>query len=72
VSDRPITLDFLAEQQARILDQLRTMQDDATVATAILMRLDGTVSGLVQEVRAMHSQHARLSNRVRALEDKAQ
>jgi len=71
MGDRPVTLDFLAEQQATILTELRTMRDDLLVVSAILMRLDGTVSGLVQEVRAMHSQHARLSNRVRALEEKA-
>jgi hypothetical protein len=35
---------------------------------AILQRLDGTVSGLVNEVRAMHAQHSRLGMRVAALE----
>jgi hypothetical protein len=65
----PVTLDFLAEQQAAILAQLRTMQDDALVSAAILMRLDGTMAGLVQEVRAMHGQHARMASRLRALEE---
>jgi len=67
----PVTLEFIAEQQATILAQLRTMQDDALVSSAILGRIDGTLSGLVQEVRAIHSQHARMANRVRALEEKA-
>jgi Tfp pilus assembly protein PilN len=71
MSPEPVTLEFLAEQQRDILAQLRTMQDDALVSAAILGRIDGTLSGLVQEVRAMHSQHARLANRVRALEEDA-
>jgi hypothetical protein len=44
------------------------MKDDMGVMMAIVMRLDGTVSGLINETRAIHSQHNRLANRVRALE----
>lgn len=51
--DRPITLDFLAEQQAAILAELRAMRDDAMVSAAILMRIDGALSALVKEVRAL-------------------
>ena len=47
------------------------MRDGTAVLVAITMRLDGTVSGLVQEVRAMHSQHSRLERRVRAMEPPA-
>jgi hypothetical protein len=65
----PITLEFLAEQQAQILTQLRSMQEDAVVSTAILMRVDGTLSGLVNEVRAMHTQHNRMAMRLRTLEE---
>ena len=38
------------------------------VMMAMLQRQDGTLSGLVNEVRAMHAQHSRLANRVRGLE----
>jgi hypothetical protein len=38
------------------------------VLTAIVMRQDNTLATLLTEVRAMHSQHSRLDNRVRALE----
>jgi len=67
-----IDLEYLARQQQQILGELGTMRDDAAVLLAIVMRIDGTVSGLVQEVRAMHSQHSRLANRVTALEKAAQ
>lgn len=44
------------------------MRDDMAVMIAMLQRLDGAVSGLVTEIRAIHSQHSRLANRVRDLE----
>jgi hypothetical protein len=63
-----IDLEYLARQQQQILGELGTMRDDAAVLLAIVMRIDGTVSGLLPEVRAMHSQHGRLANRVTSLE----
>jgi len=38
------------------------------VLTAVAMRVDGSLSSLVTEVRAMHSRHARLERRVKVLE----
>lgn len=67
----PVTLDFLARQQARMLSELGSLRDDVAVLTAIANRQDGTLSGLLAELRAMHSQHARLERRVRALEEPA-
>jgi hypothetical protein len=76
MADEPITLEFLAHQQQRMLDELRgvrdgmgTMRDDMQVLTAMVMRLDGTVGLVLTELRAMHSQHNRLANRVRSLEE---
>ena len=40
------------------------------VMTAILQRLDGTVSGLVNEIRATHAQQSRMDRRIRELEGK--
>lgn len=55
---------LLARQQRQLLAETGTMRDDLAVMTAILQKLDRTVSDLVNEVRAMH---APLSNRVRDL-----
>jgi hypothetical protein len=33
-----------------------TMRDDMAVLTAIVQRIDGTLSGLVNEIRATHAQ----------------
>ncbi len=78
MSDNPnptVTLEMLQalvqrslDGQAEIREELGSMRDDAAVLLAIVMRIDGTVSGLLREVRAMHSQHSRLANRVTALE----
>ena len=51
-----------------MLTDFGTMRDDMAVMIAMLQRLDGTVPGLVTEVRAIHSQHSRLADRVRDLE----
>jgi hypothetical protein len=69
MADEPITLEFLARQQQRMLEEMGSMRDDMQVLTAMVMRLDATVSLVLTELRAMHSQHQRLANRVRRLEE---
>lgn len=78
MSDNPnttVTLETLqalvqrsVDWQAEVREELGSMRDDAAGLSAIVMRIDGTVRGLLREVRAMHSQHSRLANRVAALE----
>ena len=78
-----VTLEFLARQQQRLLDETRigfravreelaSFRDDMTVLTAMVHRLDGTVGLVLTELRAMHSQHGRLANRVRRIEEQLQ
>ena len=64
VAEEPITLEFFARQQQRLLDEMgsmrdemNTMRDDMQVLTAMLMRLDGTVGLVLTELRTMRSQH---------------
>jgi hypothetical protein len=73
MADEPITLEFLARQQQRLLaemglmrGEMGSMRDDMQVLTAMVMRLDGTVGLVLTELRAMHS---RLAKRVRRLEE---
>ena len=83
MADEPITLEFIARQQQRVLDEIRTemrsvreemasFRDDMQVMSAMIMRLDGTVGLVLTELRAMHSQHNRLANRVRRLEEQSE
>jgi chromosome segregation ATPase len=83
MADEPVTLKFLARQQQRLIEEMRTefrsareemasFRDDMRVLTAMVMRLDGTVGLVVAELRAMHSQHQRLANRVRRFEERVE
>jgi hypothetical protein len=62
----------LARQMERVINEVRRLRDEMTVHTATITRLDGTVGGLVQEVRAIHTWMARVDDRVRKLEDAGQ
>ena len=70
-----ITLEFFAEQQNRILAELGTVRDDLTVNSAITRRIDSTVghidailAAILDELRALHAQHARFDHRLRQME----
>jgi hypothetical protein len=66
MSDEPAPdLSLIARQQHQVLAEMGSMRDDLAVLTAIAMRQDGTLSALLNEVRAIHSRHSRLANRVR-------
>ncbi len=53
----------------RIDERVDRMEADIAVLTAIALRQDVTFGAMLTELRAMHSQHSRLVNRVRALEE---
>jgi len=64
----PPSLELIFRQQQRVLTEIGSLRDDMGVIMAILQRIDGTMAGLINEVRAMHSRHNRLARRVEALE----
>ena len=64
-----ITLEFLARQLDRVLDRIGTMEDQITVLTGIVMRLEGSLQGLAVETRGMYRLLDRVEQRVRKLED---
>jgi len=66
-----VDLTLIARQQRQMLDEMGVSRDDMGVMMAILQRLDGTVSSLVNEIRATHAQQSRMDRRVRELEGKA-
>jgi hypothetical protein len=61
-------LNFLARQNERILAEIASLRDDMAVLTAIVMRLDGSHTALLQEARATHAQITRMNDRIRKLE----
>jgi hypothetical protein len=62
-------INFLARQSERIMSEIASLRDDAAVLTSIVLRLDGSMTAVLQEMRATHTQIARMNDRVRKLED---
>ena len=52
-----------------IRNDMAGFRDEMTVQTAIIMRLEGSMTPILQELRAIHSQIGRMENRIRKLED---
>lgn len=50
-----VDLTLIARQQRQLIEEMATLRDDMTVLIAIVQRLDGTMSGLVNEIRATHT-----------------
>ena len=67
-----VDLEFLSKQNERVLNEMASFRDDMRVLTAIVMRLDNTMTHVLEELRASHAQVARLGERVRKLEDAQQ
>jgi hypothetical protein len=62
-------LHFLQAAAQRQQTDTTSLRDDIRVLSAIAMRLDGSHSVLLDELRATHTQIARMNDRVRKLED---
>jgi len=65
-----VTLEFLAAQQRRILDELALMRDDIKVLTAIVLRHEETLIRVLEQITAMVGQNARIVDRLRGIEER--
>ncbi len=63
-----VTLEFLGAQMERMLARQDQLQEDMRVLTAIVLRHENTLVDMLQQIRAMVSQHARFNDRLRRLE----
>ena len=70
MSDEPSNVDLalIARQQREMMSDMRVLQDDMRVRAATVQRMDGTLSGLVNEMRATYAQMSRFDRRLRELE----
>ena len=57
-------INFLARQSERIMSEIASLRDDAAVLTSIVLRLDGSMAAVLQEMRATHTQIARMNDRI--------
>ena len=71
-----VTLEFLGAQmermfaeQARMREEITGLREDIRVLTAIVLRHENTLVDMLQQVRAMVSQHSRFNDRLRRLEE---
>jgi hypothetical protein len=64
-----VDLNFLARQNERILHDLADLRDELRVQGAMIMRLEGAVASLSEQVHGVHNQIGRINDRVRKLED---
>jgi hypothetical protein len=62
-------LNFLARQNERILQDLASVRDELRVQGAMIMRLEGAVASLSEQVQVVHNQIGRINDRLRKLED---
>ena len=65
-----ITLEFLAAQQRRILDEIASMRDDIKVLTTIVLRHEETLIRVLEQMTAMVAQNARVVDRLRAFDER--
>jgi hypothetical protein len=65
-----VTLEFLAAQQRRILDEIASVRDDIKVLTAIVLRHEETLIRVLEQMTAMVAQNARIVDRLRALDER--
>jgi hypothetical protein len=72
-----ITLEFLAGPQRWVLDKMASMRDDIRVLTATALRheamplrLDETLNGVLEQMRAMVTRNARVVDRLRAVDER--
>ena len=64
-----VTLEFLGAQMERMLARQETLQEDMRVLTAIVLRHENTLVDMLQQIRAMVSQHQRFGDRLHRLEE---
>jgi hypothetical protein len=69
MSEEHVTLDFIGKQLERVVAEQSSIRADLRVLTTIVLRLEGTLNGVLDQLHAMVSQHQRFGARLRRLEE---
>ena len=69
MSEEQVTLEFLGKQLERVIAEQNSTRDDLRVLTTIVLRLEGTLNGVLDQPHAMVSQHQRFDARLSGLEE---
>ena len=59
MSEERVTLEFLGKQLERVIAEQNSTRDDLRVLTTIVLRLEGTLNAVLDQLPAMVSQHQR-------------
>jgi hypothetical protein len=59
-----VDCNFIARRLDQLGNDVANMRDDMVVLTDMVSRVEGSVTSLVQEMRATHSQMARFDSRL--------
>ncbi len=64
-----VDLNFLARQNERILHDLAGVRDELRLQGSMIMRLEGIVASLSEQVHVVHNQVGRINDWLRKLEE---
>ena len=62
------TLEFLAAQMARLLDEMRDLKEQMVVLTGMVLRIDNSLTAALAQGRLNERQTARTEKRLESLE----
>jgi hypothetical protein len=68
--ERPEIIDYIGRALQRLTTEVASLGDEMTVQTAIILRHETTLNGMLEQITAMVSQNARVVDRLRLLEDR--
>jgi hypothetical protein len=69
VSEERVTLEFPGKPLERVIAGQSAMRDDLGVLATIVLRLEGTINGVLDQLHAMVAQHQRFDAQLRRLEE---
>jgi hypothetical protein len=69
MSEERVTLEFLGRQIGRVIAEQNATRDDLRVLTTIVLCLEGTMNGVLDQLHPMVAQHQRFEARLRRLEE---
>jgi hypothetical protein len=65
----PVDLAYIGRALQRLTSDMAALRDEMRVQTAMILRQDGTLNAVLEQLRAMVAQHQRTAERVRQLEE---
>jgi hypothetical protein len=65
----PVNLPYIGRALQRLTSDMAALRDEMRVQTAMILRQDGPLNAVLEQLGAMVAQHQRTAERVRQLEE---